>query len=202
MQISRLEIEQEQAKIEVSSQLARIQVQSQNRAVQINMEPGELSVDYMPGEVDLDQTSLQENTARRDVFALQKHYAAVAAQKAQQGIAQTAQDGDFMAQPGQGAEYLAGQLAQMHMLNTPTPTYGRSSVPSDAVSMDGKGGSCEIEWTPQEVEIQWDRYSRPTVSLEPPPSVEVELVQRPEVNCTLLQEETAVPPGTAIDIDG
>ena len=203
MKVQRLVIEQQRAQIDITNQRGQLQVESNyHREMQVDWQPAKLKTDTELGKVMLDSTNLRENTGLRDVFSLQRHSADIAQQKAQQAIEQIVQDGDFTAQqPNSGN--LIGQLALDEMLTDTEPaTYGRSIVPEPAVKMTGVAGGCEIEWVPQQFEINWDQMQGPNITLEPPPSVDIRVVQDAQIECKVVEESIPPQPGKLIDLTG
>lgn len=201
MKVVRLQIEQQMAQIQIQSQRAKLNIESPRRGMEINMSPAQMSVDHKPGSVQLDSTSLKENTARKSIFALQRQFAAESIQNARQGVERIVQEGDYVAQqPNSGNAW--GTLAKNRMLEVNTPTYGRSSVPDNGISMNGDGGYCEISWTEHELEINWEDYERPHVTVDPQASVEIWLAQEPRIEIEVVEEYIPAEIGRNIDILG
>ena len=201
MKVVRLQMQHQMAQIQVESKRAKLNIESPRRQMDTDFSPARMSVDNQLGSVMLDSTSLRENTARRSIFSLQRQFAAEAVEAAWQGVAETVQTGDALAQqPNPGDVW--GSLAQEKMLEVDVPTYGRSTVPQAGVSMSGDGGHCDISWTPHHLEITWDAFERPHVSLEPEPSVAVELAREAQVSCEVVEEEIPSEIGQNIDVSG
>lgn len=201
MKVVRLQMEHQMAQIQMQSRKAKLSIESPRRGMEVDAQPAEMSVDNQLGSVALDSTALRENTARRSVFSLQRQFAAESVQEAWQGVARIVQEGDSVAQqPNPGNVW--GTLAQEQMLEVDTPTYGRSTVPQVGVSMNGSGGHCEISWTSHKLEINWEDFERPRVDLAQAPSVEIQLAQKPQLDCEIVEEYIPPETGQNIDISG
>lgn len=201
MKVVRLQIDHQLAQIQMQSQRAQLNIESPRRGMDVNMNPAKMSVDFKPGSVQLDSTSLKENTARKSVFALQRQFAAESFQNAQQGIERIVQEGDYVAQqPNPGNTW--GTLATNRMLEVNTPTYSRGSVPVNGTSMNGYGGQCQISWTEHELEINWEVYESPHVTVDPQAAVEIRLAQEPQISCKTVEENIPPEIGQNIDVLG
>lgn len=203
MKVQRLVIDQQRAQIEITNQMGKLAIDcNYRRGMQVDAQQAAMTADFQQGKVSLDSTALQDNLALRDFRSLQEHCASTAQQKAQSGIREIAQDGDFTAQQPNPGD-LIGKLAQQKILSgTPTPSYGRSTVPEAAVKMTGVAGGYEIEWEPQQFEINWDQLQGPNITLEPPPSVDIRLAQDAQVECDVVEETIPAEPGILFDISG
>jgi len=201
MKVVRLQMQHQLAQIQVESKRAKLNIESPRRQMDADFSPARMSVDNQLGSVTLDSTALRENTARRSIFSLQRQFAEEAIQDAWQGVAETVQAGAAVAQqPNSGNVW--GSLAQEKLLEVDVPAYGRSPVPQSGISMSGDRGHCDSSWTPHSMEITWDAFERPRVSLEPEPSVAVELAREAQVRCEVVEEEIPPEIGQNIDVSG
>jgi hypothetical protein len=205
MKVQRLVIDQQRAQIEITNQMGRLAIDcNYRRGMQVDAQHASMTADYQPGKVMLDATALQDNLALRNFRSLQRHSASVAQQKAQAGTRETSQDGEFTAQQPHAGSSLVGQLARQKTIadHATAPTYGRSTVPEAAVKMTGVAGGYEVEWEPQQFEINWDQLKGPNITLEPPPSVDIRLAQDAQVECQVVEESIPAEPGVLLDING
>lgn len=198
MKVVRLQMQQQMARIQVQSQRAQLNIESPRRQLEINTKPAQMSVDFQMGSVDLDSTSLKENTGRKNIFSLQQQFAQESFEKARQGVERIAQEGNYVArQPHSGNAW--GSLAKNRMLEVQTPDTGRSSVPAAGISMKGDGGHCDINWETHEIEMNWEDYERPHVTIDPEASVEIRIGQESQIECEAVEEY--IPPETGQNID-
>ncbi len=201
MKVLRLQVDQKMAKIQIDSQRAALQVRYSQRHMQVESTPAEMSVSNEAGKVNLDHTSIENNTARRSPLTLQRQCAEKAKASATEGIKEIADDGNYMGKlPNTGNT--RGALERQKMLQVDLPTYGRSSVPDMGVKMQGVPGDFSIDWSRHDVSIIWDELQRPTVAVQPKASVNVDLAQRAQIECTLVEETIPAETGQTIDVKG
>ena len=202
MKMHRVVIDQQMGQIEVTTTRARLNIETARREMNVETTPAKISIERKAAEVHLDQTNLRNNTALRGISAEAHAYAQKAASLAQQGIEQTASDGDFVGTlPGHNNGIPDAALS--HMLEVTTPSYARSTVPPQGVAVKGTPGDININWANYDVEITWDEMQLPSITVEPKPSVNIQLATRPAMEVTVVEEE--IPPempGQIVDTNG
>lgn len=201
MKIQRLDIAQQRAQIQIHSERGKLKIKSSTRGMQVKSSSPQMSVDQQMGKVNLDYSGIKESTSRLNIFDMQERFAAAAKQDAQDGIERIVEDGDYVAQqPNPGN--LRGSLELERMLEVQTPSFGGSDsiVPEAAVTMDGTAGTCDIQWTPGKFEICWEDYQRPSVTLEPSPSVDISVAKEAKIKCELVEKQISLEPGAVIDV--
>lgn len=201
MKVQRIQIEQEMARIQIESRRASLKVEQSERRSEIKSQPAQMNVNRQKGSISIDMTALEQNTARMDPAALQQSFASQATAAAWDGVQELSSDGVFVAQQPNYGQSMIGKLARQKLIANEMPSTGRSPVPPVPVEITGDAGEFSIDWEPQVVEINWSELQAPTFSLEPRPSVEVNLVQEPSVTSTVVEMTIPAEPGHNIDIE-
>lgn len=200
MEVQRVQIEQQMARIKIESQRAQIKIEQQMRQLEINMERAQMSVNQEHGSLDVDSTALKNNTARKDIYTLQDHYASSAVQQGRQGIAEIVSDAAFVGDiPNRSGASKIGQLARQKMLDPTPPSTGRSTLPQSGIDITGKKGEFSIDWTPYKLDISWGDMQGPVVTLDPKAQVNVELAQRASVDCSVVTMTIPKDIGNLVD---
>ncbi len=200
MKVQRIQIEQQMARIKIESQRAALRIQTSQRQMEVKREAAKMKVDSQLGKVDIDMTPLKNNTARKDPLTLQQSFASQSLVSAQQGTRSIASDGEFVGQqPGCGHCQIS-ELSRMKLMNPQKPTSGHSLVPDNPVVLKGDAGHLNIDWTPQSFEIEWDQVQGPVVTLDPKPSVSVDLVQPANLQFSVVELTIPAEPGQTIDV--
>lgn len=200
MNVQRLQIEQQMARIQIESQRAALRIEQGRRQMDVSYEAAQMSVERHNGKIDIDLTPLENNTGRMDALTLQRSVASQSAAAAQQGIEGISSDGNYVAQlPGNGVSRI-GELARQKIISKKAaPTPGRSPVPPTPVELTADPGDLSIDWTPHQVEIDWGQVQQPSFSVEPAPQVNVELVQEPSLQFSVVELTIPAEPGQTID---
>lgn len=201
MEVQRVQIEQQMARIKIETQRARLKIEQEMRQMEINMERAQMTVNRENGSLDIDSTALRNNTARRDIYTLQDHFASNATMKGRQGISEIVSKGNYLAQlPDNTGGRKVGQHAKQKLIESVSPaTYGRSPLPQSGIEITGKKGEFSIDWTPYKLDISWGAMQRPVVTLDPKGSVNVELAQRASVDCTVVTMTIPKEIGNLVD---
>ncbi|MBE6913482.1 MAG: hypothetical protein E7472_00905 [Ruminococcaceae bacterium] len=200
MKLQRIQIEQQMVRIKIESQRAALRIQQGKRQMEVRREPGKLTVERRMGKINIDQSPIKNITARKDPMTLQKDFAAQSFAAARQGTHDIARNGDMVAEVPYGDTSRISDLARMKLMNPPKPDPGFGMVPKTPVHFDGDPGELSIDWTPQTVEIIWGQVAQPTFTVDPKPSVEVEVVQRADVQLSLVEMSIPAETGQTIDV--
>lgn len=201
MEVQRVQIEQQMARIKVESQRAHLKIEQQMRQLEINMERAKMTVTQEHGSLDIDSTALRNNTARRDIYALQDHFASTSAMKGRQGISDIVAKGDYLAElPDHTGGHKIGQHAKQKLIDSVAPaSYGRAQLPQNGIEITGKKGEFSIDWTPYKLDISWGAMQSPVITLDPKAQVNVELAQRASVDCTVVTMTIPKEVGNLVD---
>ena len=198
MKVYRIQIDQQMAKIHIDSQMAALSIKTGQRMMQVEQQRAQMSLQRQAPKVDLDMEAFQANIGLESVMDATKASAARAQVQVAQSIKKFAQQEDAIATLPSAGNAIA-QTAKSNMLEDRTPERRRSEVPSSAVKMTGDPGELQIDWTKQEIRINWDKYQIPEISVEPKASVEIQLGQEPQVSCQVV--ELTIPKETGREVD-
>lgn len=201
MEVQRVQIEQQMARIKVETQRARLKIEQEMRQMEINMERAKMTVNRENASLEVDSTALKNNTARRDIYTLQDHFASNSISKGFQGISDIVAKGDYLAKlPDQTGGRKIGQHAKQKLIESVAPaSYGRSQLPQKGIEVTGKKGDFSIDWTPYKLDISWGAMQRPVITLDPKGSVNVELAQRASVECNVVTMTIPKEIGNLVD---
>ncbi len=91
----------------------------------------------------------------------------------------------------------AAEIARRNMLKIRRPI--QRGLISPTVPMKGDPGSLSIDWLIHDLVIKWDDYQSPVITLDPKPSVDVEMVQEPRLEFKVVEQ--SIPPEAGRTID-
>jgi hypothetical protein len=199
MKIRRLQIETHQmARISVKAQLARLNINAPMRRIKaVQQQRAQMTVKREDPSLKVNMESLRNNTGLKSLGTLRREFSSQALAQAKEGIKTIENNGDFIAaQPRQGNPI--AQLARNAIVRAkPTPPPRGASDPT--VSVTGNPGSLSIDWSVQDVSITWDDYQAPLITIEPKPSVDVVLVQEPQLTFRVVEHTFPPESGRTID---
>jgi hypothetical protein len=196
MQGVKLNIEQQRAEIDVEIQNAQLHVKVPRREMVIKHEPAQMKITRREGDVALDFRSTKSNLGLKSFAETTRRAAERAAATAQRSIKESVGVGEALGDPSKGVS--VGKIYRDKVLTAPQPKSERSPVPPQ-VDMDGKPGKMEVKWERGGITIDWEGENLVEVYVEPPHSVRVQLVQRPDVQITLMEEELPEVAGRVVD---
>jgi hypothetical protein len=198
MKVNRIQIEQQMAKIEIESQKATLKIQTPKREMSIESQNAKMNVSSEMGKIELDMSNFKDRMDLKSMRELSEDFIAQAKSELVQNIKQFSSESDQIAKlPSSGNEI--AQAARRRLL-TPSPSKMNSGeVPKQPVEMNGKPGELDIDWTKNDLVIKWGKYEPPIITVEPKASVNVELVQKPSVECEVV--EVSIPPETGRTFD-
>lgn len=147
--------------------------------------------------LDVDMQSLRDNIGLKSVGTLVKESASQAYAKVQQGIKNIENNGDAIAALPQQGNPIA-EISRSAMLRVKqAPTSGGAVDPT--VPIKSNPGSLRIDWSVQDIAISWDNYQSPIITVEPKPSVDIALAQKPHLEFRVVEQ--SFPPETGRTID-
>ncbi len=198
MKVQRLQIEQQMAKISVESTMASLKIEIPKREMIIQMPKAEMSLDMEKGTIDIDMSGFRRNAGFKSMHELISDSAARAKSQLELSRREDVADADYIgALPSSGNAI--GQVARRKLLETDMPEMNTGKLPEQPVKIEGKPGKLSIDWEKSDLVIKWGKYEPPIITVEPKPSVRVELVQEPKVETTVVELE--IPPETGRLID-
>jgi hypothetical protein len=198
MKVARIQIDQQMARINIETQNATLKILNPKRAMSINSNDARMNVRSEMGKVELDMTNFKNKMDLKSMRDLTDDFSARAKSKLIQNIKEYSDVSDQIAKlPSTGNKI--GQAARSKILKPEMPAMNSGEVPKQPVKMDGKPGKIQINWSKNELVIKWGKYEPPVIIVEPKPSVKIELVQEPEVECEVV--EVYIPPETGQSID-
>ncbi|NLA87640.1 MAG: hypothetical protein GX847_10270 [Clostridiales bacterium] len=188
-QLARLSIQMQMAGLSIKTPIRRINTVQQQRArMEINRE-------YPRMKVDME--SLRNNTGLKDIWTMTKEIAAQSFAHARQAVRNIENNGDYVAKPHHKGNPIA-EIARRVMLRTKVPsTPGKAVDPTVDVKSDP--GSLSINWSLHDVLITWDDYQTPIITVEPKPSIDITLAQKPHIEFKIV--EYTYPPESGRNVD-
>lgn len=199
MRVRRLHIEQQMAVTRAETQMASLSIDTAKRRMRIERQSPQMSVAREAGKIELNIQDFYDNIGLKSIQTLIKEAAAKAYVQASDGIKQIVADGNFVGTlPSSGNSI--GQLARKKLLQTYEPQMG-GEVPYGAIKMEGIAGKIDIDWSKYDIKIVWDQFQTPQIQVEPKASVEVKLIQKPRIKCTVVEEMIPPETGEAVDLE-
>jgi hypothetical protein len=198
MKVQRLHIEQQMAKISVESTMASLKIEIPKREMIIQMPKVEMSLDMEKGTIDIDMSGFWHNAGFKTMLEMASENAAKAKSELEQSRREEAAEADYIgALPSSGNAI--GQVSRRNLLKTDMPEMNTGRLPEKPVKIEGKPGKLNINWEKSDLVIRWGKYEPPIITVEPKPSVKIELAQEPKVETTVVELE--IPPETGRMID-
>lgn len=198
MKVRRIEIEQQMAQIQVDAQRASLSVEMRRRGMSVEQDSPRMQVSRSAPDIALDLERFHDNIGLKSIFTLTRETAARAQAQVSQSIKRFASDADFIGTLPQTGNPIA-QVARQHMLESAVFDSGRSVVPEGAIKMEGKTGELKIDWSKNDLVINWNQFQTPIITVEPKASVEVQLAREPVLEFTVVEEY--IPPETGQTLD-
>lgn len=200
MKVHRIQIEQQMARIDVDSQKASLSIETSRRTMTVEGQRPQMSVQREAPSIDPDMEQFRENVGLESILTLTQKNAARAKAHVEQTIRQHAADADYIGTLPSSGNPVA-QVAKNRMLADKTPEICSGQVPDGPVAMEGNPGKISIDWSAQDLRINWDEFQSPVITVEPKASVDVHLVQEPSVEYTVVELEIPPERGKAIDAE-
>lgn len=189
MELARLRVQTERAQISIEAPLRRIaDLQPQRTQMDISSESPSVKVDM---------TSLMNNIGLKDIGTLAQDVVTEAQAKAKQGIKEIENNGDTVAKLINRGNAIA-QIARSRILEVAQPAKPRGAVDPTAEIIVNTG-SLKIDWSTQDLKIQWDELQMPVISVDPKASVDISLAQKAHVEFKVV--ELSIPPVTGRNVD-
>ena len=201
MKVDRLKIEQQFAQIQINSTMAGLSIETHRRGMRVEHQRARMSVERTPGSVKLDMKSYYRNIGLESAAEYTDNNVRQAYSDAQQGIQRIVSEGNQIGTlPGNGKQI--AQVASNRMIqNTLTNNQSGGSVPAGAIKMEGDPGSLNINWQRYDMRISWDPFESPSITVEPKPSVRIEMLQEPKVEISVVEDYIELETGKNIDTE-
>lgn len=200
MKVQRLQIEQQRAQIRIDSQRATLNIQMPDRTMTVEQRRAQMSVERESGEVVLDMENFRNHIGLKSIRTLTEESAARAQAQVEQSIKEFAADADFIGTlPASGNPI--SQVARSRMLESKAPEMNSGKVPDGTVGMEGKPGEFSIDWSKHDLKINWDAFQSPVITVEPKASVDVQIVQEPHIEFTVVEQTIPAETGTTVDAE-
>lgn len=200
MKVQRIEIEQQLAQIRVDSQMASLSVEMRRRSMSLEQGNARMQVERSAPDIALDMQEFRDNIGLKSVFTLTRESVAKAQAQVSQSIKKFASNADFIGTLPQSGNPIA-QVARQQMLEPSVFDSGRSQVPEGAIKMEGKPGDLQIDWSKQDLVINWDQFQTPVITVEPKASVNVEIAREPILEFTVVEEYIPKETGQTLDTE-
>jgi hypothetical protein len=200
MKVRRLQIEGDQmARLSIEIQLARLSVDFKHRRIkEIQQQSAQMKVSRQNPSLDVDMRNMRNNIGLKDVGTLAQENTARAINEIQQTVKTIENNGDFVASlPRKGGNPIAS-IARQGMLRIRQPSVQRGAI-DPTVTVKGNPGSLNIDWSLQDITISWDDYQAPVITLDPKPSVNIQLAQEAHVEFKVVEQSIPSESGRTID---
>jgi len=199
MKVRRLQLEVNQmARLSAKVQLARLSVDFKYRRIkEVRQHRPQMKVRRENPSLKVEMRSLYENIGLKSIRTLAQESVALAQSQVREATKAIENNGDMMAAlPRKGGNPVA-EIAWRNMLKTRQPI--RRGLIDPTVPMKGDPGSFKIDWLIHDLVIKWDDYQSPVITLDPKPSVDVEMVQEPRLEFKVVEQY--IPPESGRTID-
>jgi hypothetical protein len=193
MKVRRLQLDVDQmARLSIEIQMARLSIDYKHRKIkEVQQHSARMNVSRTNPSLDVDMQSLRNNIGLKNVEVLTQDNAAQAVSQAQQAVKTIENNGDYIAVlPKKNGNPIAA-IARQTMLRTRQPAVPRGSS-DPTVMIKGNPGTLTIDWSLHDITISWDDYQAPVITLDPKPSVDIELAQEARIEFRVV--EMSIPP--------
>jgi len=198
MKVQRLQITQQMAKIQVESQKASLSIEMPKRKMNIETQPAQMSVERENPKVEFNMEGFRDNIGLKNYQTLNKESAIKAQANVKQYIKEINADADYIgALPSKGNAI--AQVALDKILANKMPEMNSGEVPDGAIKMEGDPGAIKINWSKDDLKISWDDFQMPVITVEPKASVNIQMIQKPSVEYSVVELE--IPPESGGTID-
>lgn len=200
MKVVRLEVESQQmARLHIESQRAGLSIDAPFRRIKSIQPPrAKMKVRREAPSMDIDMERFRNNVGLKSINTLTQELSRQASNKASQAIKEMDRYGDAMAQLPHNGNIIA-QIARNSVLAPGKPLTGTGVAQDATVGMTGHPGSFSIDWSMQDMSIRWDENQAPVITLEPKPSVDIQLAQAPNIEFKVVEQRIPAPTGRTID---
>lgn len=200
MKVVRLEIvSQQMAKLGIETQRAELSIKAPVRKIQsIQPKRARMVIKREAPSLDIDMARFRNNVGLKDIGTLTQELSRQASNQASQAIREMDRNGDAMAKLPHSGNMIA-QIARNRLLAPGKPLAGTGMAQDPTVGMAGHPGSISIDWSTQDMTISWDENQAPIITLEPKPSVDIQLAQEPNIEFRVVEQMIPAETGRAID---
>ncbi|SHH83114.1 hypothetical protein SAMN02745823_01093 [Sporobacter termitidis DSM 10068] len=200
MKVCRLQLEAyELARLRANSQRAGLSLDYNYRGIKNIQQPSpQMTTNREDPSIEVDARNLRNNTGRKDIAAFMQDIVSQACSQAREGTKTIENNGDVVAAlPHRGGNPIA-EIARRKMLSV-RQFAARQDVFDPMVNVSVNTGSFSIDWSIQDLTINWDDYQGPVLIVDPKPSVNIDLAQEARVEFKVVEE--TIPPETGNTID-
>jgi hypothetical protein len=186
------------ARLRIEVQLARLSIDYKHRRIkEIQQQSAQMKVSREYPSLQVDMRSLRNNIGLKNIEVLVRENVSQAYSSVQQSIKTIENSGDQIAALPRKGNAIAA-IARQNMLRTRQPSVPRG-VSDPTVGMKSNPGSLSIDWSLQDLTISWDDYQAPVITLDPKPSVNIELAQEARIEFKVVEQ--SIPPESGRTID-
>lgn len=200
MKMARIEIHQQLAQLQIETQLGQLKIDSSvRRGMKVQQSTKQVDAQTVQPELQVDLSAYRYSAGMKNISDFTQDLASRASQIASQTTESIAQDGNYVGTLPQHGNAMS-QVAGDHMLNdsvSPFQTY--SDVPGKMVDVTVNQGSVDVNYQGGNFQIVWDDVVRPSFEWDPPPSVDVYLARKPNIEFQVVEME--IPPELPGEID-
>jgi hypothetical protein len=198
MRIRRLQLESWQmARLSVVTQMARLSIDAPIRKIKsIQQQRAQMIVNRENPSLEIDIQDIRGSVGRSSVNTLVQASASRA-----YNIRQSINNGSYNSSNISALSHRGNPiiLITRSRISSANQSDTSQAVIDGIASVKGNPGSLSIDWSLQDITISWDEYQAPVITIEPKPSVNVELAQEPFVEFKVVEQ--AYPPETGGTID-
>lgn len=166
--------------------------------MQISQEMPEMSIETQRPEFKLNWRKVRSESGLKPPIELARAYASTGMQKASAATAQTARDGDFVADVTKPGNRIA-QIARRKTIKTQQAEINLSSMPKSTPEVEWSPGSVNINWTKGSLSVDWVGDYMPEVIIDPPFSIEIYLREKPYIK--IMVEDGTMPSAAGAIVD-
>ena len=200
MKVRRLQIVQQKAQIQIDSQMAYLSIEMPKRIMSLETQRAKMNVKTQPAKVDLDMEDFKNKIGIKSMQTLNDQIAAKAFSHVTSTIKEIANDAAYIGTLPSSGNPIA-DLSRSKMLRVEEPKLYDGASLDGTIKMSGTPGDIQIDWTSNEVKISWDEFQSPSITVEPKASVNVEMVQKPSVEFTVVEQTIPAETGRILDAE-
>ncbi len=194
--MQQIRIETTRAQLEISTTSARMAISNNRPTVRIetNIPKPQIETEVPKFKADWDRVRAESGMKSPDLMA--KDMVELGKQAALKFTAQSAQEGNMMADPKLGERAIPTIAAQRNELKLPEVNLG--AIPKKPVEIEWSKGVLSVNWSQKALEMNWEGDYQPTIEVEPY-AVEIKLSTMPSIR--IFFDENNIPTGVGRTVD-
>lgn len=166
MQVPQIRLQSQQAQIELQTRPATQTIEQPKAQMEIQQPHAELQIHTIPGKLSIDQTEAWEEMDIKSVFRRTEENAQYGKQKAMEGIARIASEGDQLMKIENSRKVIVEQSAQRALENQTFDT-NITWIPSFfSVKTDYQPAEVTIDWNTHQANINV-KTQKPIITYQP-----------------------------------